>query len=128
MTGSKGTDVTITGTSFIGTRAVTLCGVSQAKFSILNDTRIRLTVADLGLTSSKQCDMVVTNPVGNSSISSSNEFTYAAQSGSGGATSHAPNSPTNSNKTLYIAIAGVAAVVLISMSEVIRRRGSRGKA
>jgi hypothetical protein len=120
MTGSKGTEVAITGTSFIGTDGVTLCSASQTNFSIINDTQIRLTVSDLGATASKPCDLVVTNPIGKSSTSSDDVFNYAPQD-QGGGTTHAPSAPTISNKAFYIALAGIGAVALIAVAGLMRR-------
>jgi hypothetical protein len=119
-TGNDGTALTITGNSFVGTIAVTLCGVSQPNFTVISDTQIRLTISDPGLTTSKPCDIVVTNPIGKSSTSSNDVFNYAPQS-QGGGTTHAPNAPTGSNKTLYIVLAGIAAVALIAVAGLMRR-------
>jgi hypothetical protein len=120
ITGSKGTEVTITGTSFIGTKGVTLCSASQTNFRITNDTQIRLTISDIGATASKPCDVVVTNPIGKSSTSSDDVFNYAPQN-QGGGTTHAPSAPTIPNKAFYIALAGIGAVALIAVAGLMRR-------
>ncbi len=119
-TGSNGTEVRVTGTSFVGTTGVTFCGVSQRRHTVINDTQIRFTIYGPGLTASKSCDIVVTNSIGNSSTSGNDVFSYVPQS-QGGGTTHAPNAPTISNKTLYIILAGIAAVALIAVVGLMRR-------
>ena len=120
-TGSNGTDASVTGTSFVGSTTVTVCGVPQSKFTVANDTEIRLTVLGLTASTSQHCDVVVTNSVGKSSSSSGDVFTYAPQSGSSGATNHVPNTSINSNKILYITFASIAAVLLASVAVLMRR-------
>jgi len=119
-TGGNGTTVTITGSSFVGTTDVTLCGVSQPKFAVVSDTLIRLTISDPGLTASKSCDVVVTNPIGKSSTTGSDVFNYVPQS-QGGGTTRAPSAPASSNRTFYITLAGITAVALIAVAGLMRR-------
>jgi hypothetical protein len=125
-TGGAGTLVRITGSGFIGTVVVALCGTSQPKFTIINDTQISLTISNLGIATSKSCDVEISNPVGKSSISSNDVFTYV-QGGSSGGTNRSPNIPTNSNKLLYITLAGIAAGMLVAVAGLMRRWDPRRK-
>lgn len=117
--GHDGTILTITGSSFVGTTAVTLCGVFQPQFTIVNDTQIKLTVSLPGVTESKSCDLVVINPIGKSSTSGNDVFDYASQN-PGGGSARTPGAPT-SNKLLYIALASIAAVSLVTVAVLMRR-------
>jgi hypothetical protein len=126
MSGGNGTAATITGTSFVGTTSITLCGISQPRFTITNDTQIKLSISYLGATASQPCDVVITNSVGKSETSNRDAFTYTPQSGSGG-TNHSPNTPTNPNKLLYITIASIAAIALVAMAGLMRRWDPRKK-
>jgi hypothetical protein len=117
--GGNETVATVIGTSFVGTTAATVCGVPQPKFTVINDTMIRMTISNIGMTESKPCDVVIANAIGRSSTSKSDLFTYTPQSG--GTTNHVPNTPTNSRKILYITIAGIAAAVLIAVAGLMRR-------
>ena len=123
--GGNGVIATVTGTGFVGTATLSLCGVSQPRFTVTNDTQIIWTVSDIGVTASKPCDLVITNSVGRSSTSTSDAFTYAPQGG--GATNHAPNAPTNSNKILYITAAGIAAVSLFAVAGLMRQHDPEKK-
>jgi hypothetical protein len=78
-----------------------------------------MTISDLGLTTSKTCDLVIANSIGPSPTTDSDEFTYTPQTS--GATNHTPNSPANSDKILYIIIAGLAAAVLVAVAVLMRR-------
>jgi IPT/TIG domain len=126
LSGSNGTAVTITGTSFVGTMAVSLCGVSQPKFTAAGDTQIKFNVSNLAVTTSQPCDVVVTNSVGKSSTSGNDLFTYTPQGGSGG-TAHVPNTPANSTRILYIITAGIAAAALFAVAGLMRRWDPRKK-
>jgi hypothetical protein len=119
ISGGSGTITTVIGSSFIGTTAVTLCGVPQPEFTVINDTIIRFTISDTGVTASKMCDVVITNSMGRSSTSNNDAFTYNPQSS--GTTNHPPNTPTNPNRILYIIIAGIAAGVLVAVAVLMRR-------
>jgi hypothetical protein len=123
--GGNGAIATVTGTSFVGSTTLSLCGVSQPRFTVTNDTQIIWTVSDIGVTASKPCDLVITNSIGRSSTSNSDAFTYAPQGG--GATNHAPNAATNSNKILYITAAGIAAVSLFAVAGLMRPRDPEKK-
>jgi len=119
--GGNGILVTIIGTSFIGTTDVTLCGTSQARFTVINDTQIRWAVSDTGAAASEQCDVVVTNSIGSSSTSNRDQFTYTPQI-RGGTTSHTPNVPTNSARILLITTAGIAVAALFLVAGSMRPR------
>jgi len=124
--GGNGVIATITGTSFIGTTSVTLCGTSQSRITVINDTQIRWAVSDTGATISKPCDVVITNSVGSSSASNGDQFTYVPQIG-GGTANHTPNAPTNSAKILLITTAGIAAAALFVVAGTMRHKDPEKK-
>jgi IPT/TIG domain-containing protein len=121
-TGGNGTELTLSGSSFLETIDVTVCGVAQPNFAIISDTVIRLNISNLELTttSSRSCDVVVTNPNGKSSTSNKDLFNYVPQSPSGG-TTRPPSAPSSSNKIFYIAIAAIATVALVAIAGLMRR-------
>jgi hypothetical protein len=119
-TGSVGASLRITGSSFIGTTSVVICGVSQSKFTVASDTQIMTTVPEAGLSASRRCDVTVTNLVGTSRFSGTDSFTFVPQS----TIPRSPPSSPTSGKILYIEIASVAAVALIVGSQFIHRRDS----
>lgn len=118
--GGNGTLVKISGSGFVGATAVGLCNIIQPRFTVVNDTQITLIVSDPGLTSSKFCDILVTNSVGKSSSSGDDVFNYVPHN-QGAGTSHVPSTSANSDKILYIVLAGLGAVGLISLASVMRR-------
>ncbi len=117
--GGNGTIVTITGTSFIGTTTLTVCGASQPSFTVTNDTQVRWTVSDAGVNVSKTCNVVITTSAGRSSTSDNDAFEYIPQSST--------NAPTNSNKILYITAAGVAAAALFAVAGLMRQHDPEKK-
>jgi hypothetical protein len=117
-TASVGASLRITGSGFIGTTSVVICGVSQPKFTVTRDAEIVTTVPATGLSASTRCDVTVTTLVGTSQISGTDSFAYVPQNT---VTHSPPNSPASS-KFLYIEIASVAAVALIVGSQFIHRR------
>jgi len=126
VSGGVGAIATITGTSFLGATTVTLCGTTQSKFTVVNDTQIKWTVSDAGTTVLKTCDVVISTSTGRSSTSNSDAFTYAPQ-GVGGTTNHAPNAPTNSSKILYMTAAGIAAATLFVVAALMRQHDPEKK-
>ena len=126
--GSYGTVLRITGSSFIGATSLTICGIAilQPRFSVSNDTEIMTTVPQTMLATSTRCDVVVTNFNGKSPTSGGAAFTYVPQGGSQGTGPNTTNAPTLT-RVIYIAAASVAAIALIVGSQVVHRRGSEEK-
>lgn len=77
--GGVGTAVTITGTGFIGATLVSICGVSQPRIFVTNDTQIVTTVPGISLTASTRCAVSVTNSNGSGNSSQANWFTFLPQ-------------------------------------------------
>ncbi len=69
-----GTSVTITGTGFAGTTAVTFGSIAATGFDVNNDGTQITAIAPAQ--SAATVDVTVTNPLGTSSTSSANMFTY----------------------------------------------------
>ena len=126
-TGSYGTALRITGSSFIGAKSVAVCGISQPTFTVNNDSEITTTIPQITLATSTRCDIVVTNFNGRSSTSGGEVFTYVPQGGSQGTGSNPANSAALTTRTIYIAAASIAAAVLIIGSQLVHRRSSNEK-
>ncbi len=95
--GSAGDTVTIAGTNFTSATAVNFGAVPASSFSINSDTSITATVpAGTGIV-----DVTVTNAVGTSAVSGSDQFSYAP-----GVTGVSPNSGNVAGGTI-VTITGV---------------------
>ncbi|HVH14667.1 MAG TPA: IPT/TIG domain-containing protein [Candidatus Angelobacter sp.] len=117
--GGVGTVVTLKGTSFAGATSVSICGVSQPRITVTNDTQIVTTVPGIGLTSSTKCSVSVTSPNG-ASGSEANMFTFLPQTED----APAPAPPLLSGRTLFIIALTLVAVALLFGSRVIQKRES----
>ena len=118
--GGVGTAVTITGTSFIGATSVSICGVSQSRITVTNDTQIVTTVPGISSTASTKCTVSVTNPNGSNSSSEGNSFTFLPQT----RLSPTPVSPLLSVRTLFMITLMLVAVALLLGSKMIQKRES----
>lgn len=118
-TGSYGTALRITGSSFIGTTHVSICGLSPPEFTVVNDTRIITSVPTIARTTSAPCNVIVTNAVGTGPVSDGGVLTYVPSAGSRGVTPTSPNLSSISIKIVYIVLAVFGAIALIVTSQLV---------
>ena len=116
--GGVGTAIVIRGSSFVGATSVTICGVTQPRITVTNDTQILTTIPVIALTSSTRCNVSVTNPNGGSDATEVSKFTFLPQ------TQVAPNSlpPLFSSRIPFFASLTLVAFALLFGSRMIKRR------
>ena len=118
--GGVGTAVTIRGTSFTGATSISICGVSQSRMTITNDTQIVTTVPAISLAASTKCTVSVMNSNGSNSWSEESSFTFLPQ------TRTAPTSatPLLLGKNLLLITLILVAATLLFGSRVVQKRES----